>query len=71
MEMTKTIYDSPEYKRSRAAYMAQCTFEYFVTILAGDAFLAKLLSEMGIKDSTIGVISSFVSAAFLFQMKTA
>ncbi len=68
MEMTKTIYDSPEYKRSRAAYMAQCTFEYFVTILAGDAFLAKLLSEMGIKDSTIGVISSFVSAAFLFQL---
>lgn len=66
--MEKDIYNSAEYKRSRAAYSWQCAFEYWVAIVAGDAFLAKLLTEMGIKDSTIGIISSFISAAFLFQL---
>ena len=68
MEQTKNIYESADYKRSRIAYMAQCAFEYFVAILVGDAFLAKLLAEMGISDAAIGVISSFISAAFLFQL---
>lgn len=68
MEQTKSIYESADYKRSRLAYAAQCTFEYFVTILAGDAYLAKLLTHMGVKDSAIGVISSFISVAFLFQL---
>ena len=35
------IFDSKAYKRSRKAYMAQCTIEYFVSILVADAFLAK------------------------------
>lgn len=67
---TKNVYDSPAYKRSRIAYSAQCAFEYFVAILVGDAFLAKLLTELGLKDSSIGVISSFISVAFLFQIGT-
>lgn len=64
------LYDSRDYKRSRAAYSAQCAFEYFISILVSDAFLAKLLSEIGIKDSAIGIISSFISVAFLFQLGT-
>ncbi len=63
-------YDSNEYKRSRIAYSMQCTFDYFITILVGDAFLAKLLSSMGISDSLIGIISSFVTLAFLFQLSS-
>lgn len=58
------IYDSAEYKRSRKAYTLQCAFEYFVAIMAGDAFLAKLLSAIGISDSLIGIISSFTTLAF-------
>lgn len=61
-------YDSSEYKRSRSAYIVQCTVEYFVSILVADAFLAKLLSSVGINDSLIGVISSFISLAFVFQL---
>lgn len=64
----ENVYDSKEYKRSRKAYVAQCTFEYFITVLVGDAFLANLLSNMGMSDSLIGVIASFVSLAFLFQL---
>lgn len=68
MNTAQDIYSDPAYKRSRIAYALQCTFEYFVAILAGDAFLAKLLTEMNIPDATIGIISSFISFAFLFQL---
>ena len=62
-----TRFDSPAYKRSRAAYVAQCTFHYFITLLVSDAFLAKLLSHLGISDALTGIISSFVSIAFVIQ----
>ncbi len=61
-------FNSAEYKRSRGAYMAQCTFEYFVTLLVADAFLAKLLTSIGISDSLIGIISSFITMAFVIQL---
>lgn len=62
------MYDSAEYKRSRTAYIWQCTVEYFVSILVADAFLAKLLTQIGISDGLIGIISSFITLAFLFQL---
>lgn len=61
-------YDSPEYKRSRKAYLIECAFEYFVSLLVTDAFLAKLLKDIGMSDATIGVVSSLISLAFLFQL---
>lgn len=66
--MKSIDYNSPEYKRSRGAYMAQCTFEYFISILVADVFLAKLLSSIGISDALVGIISSFISMAFLIQI---
>lgn len=66
--MDNNIYNTPEYKRSRKAYMAQCTFEYLITILIGDAFLATLLTYIGVSDALIGTIASFSSFAFLFQL---
>ncbi len=63
-----SIYNTSDYKRSRAAYAAQCTFEYFVSLLVADAFLAKLLSSIGISDALVGIISSFISLAFVIQI---
>ena len=63
-------YQSPEYRRSRAAYVAQCAVEYFVALLATDAFLAKILAYVGISDALVGVISSFVTLAFMVQLAT-
>lgn len=63
-----TEYNSQEYKRSRTAYMAQCTFEYLVSLLVTDAFLSKLLTDIGIAESLIGIISSLISFSFLFQL---
>ena len=61
-------FNSVEYKRSRGAYIAQSTVEYFVTLLVTDAFLAKLLNHIGISDHLIGIISSFISMAFIIQL---
>lgn len=61
-------YNSKEYKRSRGAYMTQCTVEYFVSLLVADAFLAKLLSSLGISDALTGIISSFITLAFVIQL---
>ena len=66
--MTDNLYLSDDYVQSRRAYMAQCTIEYFISILVADAFLAKLLTHIGISDSLTGIISSFISFAFLFQL---
>ena len=48
--------------------MAQCTIEYFISLLVADAFLATLLNKIGLSDSLVGIISSFISLAFLFQL---
>ena len=63
-------FDSKDYIRSRKMYAGYCTFDYFITILVADAFLAKLLTSIGISDSVIGLISSFVTLAFLFQLSS-
>lgn len=42
MNNNKDVFNSAEYKRSRKAYAAQSTFEYFVSMLVADAFLARL-----------------------------
>ena len=66
--MTDQIFQTTAYKRSRRAYTLECAFEYFVALMVADAFLATLLTEMGIGDAMIGVISSLISLAFLFQL---
>ena len=62
------VYDSPAYKRSRTAYKWECAFEYFVAILVGDAFLATLLTNVGFSDAEAGIVASFTTLAFLFQL---
>ena len=61
-------FNTTQYKCSRGAYMAQCTVEYFITLLVTDAFLAKLLTHIGISDYLVGIISSFISMAFVIQL---
>lgn len=62
------VYSSADYIKSRRAYMIQCAVEYFISILAADAFLAKLLGYIGVSDSVTGIVSSFISLAFMFQL---
>lgn len=70
--MTKPVgsdeYLSAGYARSRGAYVAQCTFEYFVALLVADPFLTKLLLYIGLDDATVSILQSLISVAFLFQL---
>ena len=66
--MNSSSFQSPTFVRSRWAYTLECAFEYFVALMVTDAFLARLLSNMGIGDAVVGVISSLISLAFLFQL---
>ncbi len=60
--------DSKEASLSRRAYVVQCGVEHLVTIVMGDAFLVSLLTYLNISDAAIGVIASFSSVAFVFQL---
>ncbi len=62
------IFNSKDYKISRNAYNVQCLFEYFIALMMADAFLAKILTDVGMTQAQTGVISSFISFAFLFQL---
>lgn len=61
-------FDTKEYKVSRGAYTLQCMTEYFISILSADAYLAKLLKDIGLSDAATGVISSLITFTFLFQL---
>ena len=66
--MTCEPYTGAVATRSRRAYTLECAFEYFVALMVTDAFLAHLLAYLGLDDATIGIISSLISLAFLFQL---
>ena len=61
-------FSTPEYERSRRAYVVQETVNYLISLLIADVFLAKLLSNIGISDGLVGIISSFISLAFVVQL---
>ena len=56
------------YKTSRILYIISAALEYFIAILTGTAYLAKIAGSIGISDGTIGVLSSFVALGCAFQI---
>ena len=64
---TPELYGTKDYKRSRKAYCIECAFEYFVSLMVTDSFLAMLLRNIGVSESMIVIVSSLISLAFLFQ----
>lgn len=66
--MDPAIFDTQEYKRSRRGYSLMCLFEYLIALLVSDAYLARLLTAVGMSDTTVGILSSLISLAFLFQL---
>lgn len=61
-------YSAPAYVRTRRAYLWECAFEYFISLLVADAFLTRLLRYIGFDDAACGLIASLISLAFLFQL---
>ena len=57
-----------KYKLSRLMYILEAGFEYFISVLVGGAYLAKVSSSIGISDSLTGILTSFVSLGCTFQI---
>ncbi len=56
------------YKTSRFLYVLEAAFEYFINILLGGAYIAKVTTSLGMNDGLTGIITSIVSLASTFQI---
>lgn len=56
------------YRSSRIYYIIAAAAEYFISILVGTTYLAKLAASIGLDDGTIGVITSFLALGCGFQI---
>ena len=56
------------FKKSRVLYIISAALEYFISILTGTAYLAKIAGSIGISDGMIGVLSSFTALGCAFQI---
>ncbi len=67
--MNSTLNEKKDiYKTSRGMHIAYAAFEYFVSILVGTTYLAKLGTAVGLDDGTIGLVTSFLALGCAFQM---
>ena len=57
-----------KYKGSRLLYIIEAAIEYFISILVGTTYLAKMTTSIGISDGVTGILSSFISLGFGFQI---
>lgn len=56
------------YKTSRFLYIIEAALEYFISLLVTGAFLAKVTDSIGMSDTLTGILTSFVSLGFGFQI---
>lgn len=56
------------YRQSRVMYILEAAFEYFISILVVGAYLAKLTTELGISDSTTGILNSLTTLGCSLQI---
>jgi MFS family permease len=57
-----------EYRSSRLYYILEAAFEYFVAIMVGTTYLAKLTTSIGISDGVTAVLTSIISLGCGFQI---
>ena len=56
------------YRNSRILYCVEATLEYFIAIMVGETYLAKIAGELGASDALTGVLYAFVSLGSAFQI---
>ncbi len=60
--------NSKAFRVSRGMYIGEAAFEYLIALLVQGTFLARLTESLGFSDSLTGIISSFTTLGFLFQL---
>ena len=56
------------YRNSRVLYCIEAALEYFIAIMVGETYLAKIAEELGASDALTGVLYAFVSLGSAFQI---
>lgn len=56
------------YRNSRILYCIEATLEYFIAIMVGETYLAKIALELGASTALTGVLYAFVSLGSAFQI---
>ena len=56
------------FRVSRGMYIGEAAFEYLIALMVQGTFLARLTESLGFSDSLTGIISSFTTLGFLFQL---
>lgn len=60
--------DIKQMKRGKNLFIFEATFEYFIAIVIGGAYLAKVTSALGMSQGLTGILSAFVSLGHVFQL---
>ena len=60
--------NAPGFKRSRVLYIIEAAVEYFISILMGTTYLARISLAIGMSDSQTAILTSLTSFAFTFQI---
>lgn len=61
-------HSSDCYRNSRVLYCIEAALEYFIAIMVGETYLAKIAGELGASDALTGVLYAFVSLGSAFQI---
>jgi hypothetical protein len=56
------------YKTSRILYIIEAALEFFIAILVGETYLAKIAMSIGLGTAEIGILTAFVSLGHAFQI---
>lgn len=57
-----------QYRSSRIFYCIEAALEYFIAIMVGETYLAKIAGELGASDALTGVLYAFTSLGCAFQI---
>ena len=68
MNETISAQQNDVYKKSRLFYIIEAAVEYFLATFVAGAYLAKMTGAIGMSDGLTGIITSFVSLGFGFQI---
>ena len=57
-----------ENKRGKDLFVLEAALEYFIAIIVGGAYLAKITEAIGMSQGLTGILTAFVSLGYVFQI---
>ena len=66
--MQREQVGASEQKRGQFLYIIEAMLEYFISLIIADAYIAKVTAAIGMSPGLTGILTSFMSLGFLFQV---